>query len=259
MTILDEYTALLVNDETISLAAVLRLAKLAGQLQFLQNASDAALIRQGAQQRDLAVSDDELQQAADEYRMARGMQEVEALEAWLRARRLSFSDWEESLEDEVLERKLRAAVTENQIEQSFAQRRLSFDAATISHIVVKDVETAKELRAQIIEEAADFHMLARRHSLNEATRPAGGYVGNVRRAELDAAAEAAVFGAKPGKVVGPFKTEQGWRLIRIHALSPATLDEATRAEIQARLFDEWLSEQRRKARISIPLLEAEEK
>jgi putative peptide maturation system protein len=238
---------------------VLRLAKLNGQLQFVQRAADAALIRQGAEHLDIKVSDDELQQAADEFRMARGLHEVDALETWLMARQLSFDDWEATLEDEVIERKLRTAVTENQIELSFAQHKLSFDAATISHIVVKDMETAKELRAQIIEESADFHKLARQHSLNEATRPAGGYVGKVRRAELEAAAEAAIFGAKPGMVVGPFKTEQGWRLIRVHALSPATLDEATRAEIKARLFDEWLSARRRKARVSIPLLQAQEK
>jgi hypothetical protein len=48
-------------------------------------------------------------------------------------------------------------------------------------------------------------------------------------------------------------------LIRVHALRPATLDEATRAEIKARLFDEWLSERRRKARVSVPLLEAQDK
>src|SRR5262245_2390451 len=154
MTTLDEYIALMVNGEAISLATVLRLAKLAGQLQFVQRAADTALIRQGAEQRDLAVTDDELQQAADEFRLARGLHDAEALRAWLRARRLSFSDWEASLEDEVIERKLRAAVApENQVELSFALRKLTFDEATISHIVVKDVETAKELRAQIIEEA----------------------------------------------------------------------------------------------------------
>src|SRR6185436_6064562 len=98
MTTLDKYTALLVNDEAISLAAVLRLAKLAGQLKFMQNATDAALIRQTAEQRGITASDDELQQAADEFRLARGLHDVDTLEAWLRARQLSFSDWEASLE-----------------------------------------------------------------------------------------------------------------------------------------------------------------
>jgi hypothetical protein len=43
-------------------------------------------------------------------------------------------------------------------------------------------------------------------------------------------------------------------LIRVHALHPAILNDATREDIRSLLFEEWLVEQRARARISAPLL-----
>ncbi len=157
------------------------------------------------------------------------------------------------MEEEILTEKLRTKLTEGKIEQHFAQNKLSFDAATISRIVVADESLAKELRSQIIEEEADFYTLARQHSIDVTTRPASGYAGIVRRDDLISTLEAAIFGATVGAVVGPFKTEAGWELVKVEARHPAQLDEATRTQIVNTLFDEWLSEWRGKARISVPL------
>jgi len=254
MTDWDEETALEVNGEPLSLRDVLRSAKWRGQLGFIQATADGALIRQAAVQRGIEVSDDELQQAADDFRVARGLHEVEALEGWLAAHHLGFEEWESLLEDEVIARKLRDALTGGRAEQYFAENRLSFDAATISRLVVSDEDVAKELRAQITEEGADFYALARQHSIETATKPAGGYVGPVKRQELEAAAESAVFGAPAGKIVGPVKTDQGFDLIKVEALHPAAFNESTRAAVESLLFDEWLNEQRGRAKISVPLL-----
>ncbi len=256
MTSLSQFTALEVNGEQLSLADVLRSAKWQGQLGFLNAAADLALIRRQAAQGGIEVLDDELQQAADVFRIARGLHEAEEVEDWLAANHLTFADWERLLEDEVVTRKLRDALTESQVEQSFAENKLSFDAATISQIIVSDEEVAKELRVQIFEESADFHKLARVYSIDAVTRPASGYIGVVKRKDLAVELESAVFSAKAGRIIGPIKTDQGWRLIRVHSLHPATLDEATREQIKSSLFGEWLSRQRSKAQISAPLLEA---
>jgi len=75
---------------------------------------------------------------------------------------------------------------------------------------------------------------------------------------MEAAVESAVFGASAGKLTGPIKTDQGWCLIKVEALHPATLNDTTRPKIVSSLFAEWLDEQRRKARVSLPLLETHE-
>ena len=253
-----EETALEVNGESLSLQDVLKPAKWHGQLTFIRAATDAALIRQAAEEQGIEISDDELQRAADDFRVAHELHEVEALEHWLTRRYLTFEDWEALLEQEVITHKLRQALTQDRAEQYFAEHRLAFDAATISHLVVNDEDVAKELRAQMAEDNADFHALARQYSVDAETTLAGGYMGAVKRHELEAAAESAVFGSSAGKILGPIKTDEGFQIIKVEALHPAAFDEATRTAIESLLFKEWLDERRRKATINIPLLEIPE-
>jgi len=255
MSDLSEYVALEVNGEEISLYDVLLPAKGDGNLEFLQEAINAAIIRQEAARLAIEVSDEELQSAADEFRAAHELYDVASTDAWLAARRLTFEDWEAFIEGNALRQKLCDTITADKIEQHFAVNKLAFDAAELSRLVVSDEDIARELRAQIIEEGADFHSLARTYSIDAATRLAGGYGGKVKRADMEAAVESSVFGAQPGNVVGPFKLEDGWHLIKIESLHRADLDDALRKTIKAEVFAEWFEERLRKARIKIPLLE----
>lgn len=256
MTSLREYIAFEVNGEAVSLSDVLTLAKLGGKLQFIQDAVDATLIRQAASERGLEVSDDELQEAANDFRVARELHDTETTEAWLAANHLSQEEWESLLEESISAHKLRDALTSGRVEQHFVEQRDSFDAATVYRLVLAEEDLIRELRAQIIEEGSDFHALARQHSI-DATKLSGGYAGSIRRTDMEAAVEAAVFGGQPGKIVGPLKTDDGWQLIKIESIDSATLDDSMRETIKSLLFDEWLSERRSKARIRVRLLETE--
>lgn len=251
---MNEFTAIIINDEPLSLAVTLQQAKLRERLEFVQEAIEAALIRQAAAQAGVVVADEELQQAADRFRAARELYTGQLTAAWLQAHHLSYSEWESLLELEILTQRMRARVIGDQVQPYFTRHKLAFERAYLNRIVVRDEDTARELRAQILEEQADYYALARRHSIDDTTRPACGYVGAVKRAELDATLEAAIFGATAGSVIGPFKTELGWQLIKVREIEKAMLDEETRAAIEETLFREWLEEQRRKARVLIPLL-----
>ncbi|HEV2765678.1 MAG TPA: peptidylprolyl isomerase, partial [Pyrinomonadaceae bacterium] len=253
MTSPPDIPALEVEGETVSLRDVLRLAKFAGDLKFLQDAIDAELIRQAAARHGVEVSDKELQQAADEFRIARELHDAEATDDWLAARQLTYGDWEQMLERQVAARKLRERLTAGRVEQHFAEHMLAFEVAHVSRIVAADEDLARELRAQIVEDGADFHALARQFSTDAATRLAGGYVGPLGRADFEAASESAVFGASAGQVVGPFKTDHGWTLFKVESVERAVLDDARREAIASQLFDEWLSERRRKAKVSAPI------
>lgn len=256
MSNLGEQVAVEVNGEVVSLTEAVRVAKCAGELGFIERTIDVALIRQGTQKRGIEATDEELQAEADLFRAERELFDAEATEAWFAKNYLSFADWELWLEERVTTRKLREALAADKVEEHFAVNRLSFDEADISRIVVDDEGVALELRAQIVDDAADFHALARQHSQDSATRPAGGYAGTVRRDELEATIEAAVFGASPETLLGPFKEgREEWVLIRVEAVRRAKLDEAVRETIKEQLFTEWLAEQRGKARLSYPLLQ----
>lgn len=250
-----ELAALVVNDETITLPQVLSAALFRGQLGFLQSIADLTLIRQAAEEQGIEVSDEELQAAADQFRTNNELHKAADLLQWLADRHLTLTAWESCLEEEILTAKLRARLTEGKVEWYFAQNKLAFDAATILRLVVRDESLAKELRAQILEEDADFYALAREHSIDAMTRPVSGYAGVVRREKLIPTLEAAIFGANIGAVVGPFKTEAGWELVKVEARHPAQLDDTTRAQIVNTLFAEWLAERRNKSRIAVPLFD----
>src|SRR6476660_745868 len=149
MSDLSEYVALEVNGEDISLYDVLLPAKGSGNLNFLQEAINAAIIRQEAARLAIEVSDEELQSAADEFRAAHDLYDGASTEAWLAARRLTLEEWETFVEGSVLRKKLRDAITADKIEQHFAVNRLAFDTAELSRLVVSDEDIAKELRAQV--------------------------------------------------------------------------------------------------------------
>lgn len=252
----DDIPALTVNGEALSLADVLAYAKLNEQLQALHSAQEAELIRQAARQRGLAISDEELQEAADQFRATRELHDAERTTLWFQQYHLSFAEWEFWLESGILRRKLSDSLAAAQTEQYFATNRLNFETAELSQLVVKEEDVARELRLQITDEGADFHALARQYSIDEKTRPAGGYKGPVARAKLAAVVEAAVFGATPGAIVGPFKLPAGWTLFKVEALCRAVLDEARRAQVGDLIFAEWLAEAKRKAKTTWPLLEA---
>ncbi len=116
-----------------------------------------------------------------------------------------------------------------------------------------DEVVGQELKTQIQEENADFAELAKRHSIDKATKPYGGELGVADRSSLSPAVESAVFSANDGDVVGPIKTDMGYHLIKVHHLLLGKLDKDAAAAIRDDLFTEWLDNQRTTANVQGPL------
>ena len=254
MTGLNDITAATVNERNVSLGEVFQVLKADGKLQFLQDALRSIVISDAAQKAGLSVSDEELQTAADNFRQRRGLQSAEDTMAWLKERSMSLEDVEDRLSRAILARKLRLQVIKGKEEQYLAEHRADFDAATISHIVVPDEGLAREIKSQIDDGDEDFGVLARQYSIDTASARAGGYVGRVGRNALSAPVQAAVFGASAGDVVGPVKTDQGYHVIRVEAIDDGALDDAKKATIANRLFNDYLADARKKAGVKLDIL-----
>jgi len=255
MSQLSEYVAAEVNGEAIRLGDVVRAAKVLQRTDFLEYSEAAAIFRQAAQSRGISVSDEELQQAVDEFRAERGLEEVHDTEAWLAERHLSLDDLTTVMTDMCVQSKLQRTMFNGKVEAHFAQNQADYEGASIARIVVADEALANELAMQIRDEGADFYATARKHSTESETRRSGGYAGTVQRRDLTGAEQAAVFGAAAGAVVGPIRGRRDWRLIKIEELHSATLDADTQETIQRELFGQWFIQQRRSAKIRQPLLE----
>ncbi len=242
-----------VNGAAAGFDEVLRFLKAGDKLGFLDEWIDHKLAVAGARAHGIAASDAELQRAADDFREERGLWQAVRTFEWLRDRGLSEDDFERVIEERVLVARLRdeAVSPPRKMDAYFVESRGRFDAAELSHLATETEGKARELLAQLREEGGDFAELARRYSIDPLTSGAGGYVGVVRRGDMNPALEAPVFGGLGiGEVAGPIRTDQGFHLVRIHALRKASLeDDRTIAAVRDAMFQEWLAGERRRAKL----------
>jgi peptidylprolyl isomerase len=253
---LESIIAVTVEEQSLSLREVLHAWKVAGHLErLLDQVVQERLIARAARAEGVAVSDEELQTVADAFRKAHGLHKATDMQTWLAERHLDIEDFQILVEQPLLRRKLAEHVTAGQVERYFAENRSQFDRVRLSQIVVGREGVASELLAQITEDGADFATLALKHSLDSASAPMGGSIGVVDRKKLSPPIEAAVFGARAGAVVGPFKTAQGFHVLKVEEILPAQLDSKTTEAITDHLFEDWLRQRQRRARVRTPLLD----
>lgn len=191
----------------------------------------------------LIVSDEQLQEFADRYRMTRGFYAACEMVAFLKGAGLTYEDFEVFCEAAVLTTTLKNYLSTNRkMEDYFVDHRSEFDLARISMLLVKEKSLSDEIVIQVTEEGEDFHKLARQYSIDAATRYAGGYVGCVSRGMLPLEVAAKVFNANAGDLLGPFKREDLFQLISIEEVIKAELNEDVKEVIKERIFGEWASQ-----------------
>jgi len=196
-----------------------------------------------AKELGLAVSDDELQEFSDQYRATRGLYSSDEMLKFLKINGLTEDDFESFCETTILLMFLKNHLaTGKKIEEYFINNRSQFDQARTSILLVKEKTLADEIMIQVNEEGEDFHQLARKHSVDGATRYQGGYIGNVSRSMLSPEVSARVFNAKPGDVLGPFEREGLFQLILVEEVMRAELNDEMKEAIKEKIFVEWVSQ-----------------
>jgi len=219
---------------------LLRHLALTGQSHLFAEAALVGVVLAAARQRGLAVSDDQLQQAADRYRADRGLYAAAETLEFLRRHGLTDEDLERFCEYQVLAAALKDQLAgDPAVEAYFVVHRGLFDRAKVSVIRLATAGQAEEVLMRITEDGEDFGQLARQLSLDPATRPGGGYLGEVSRATFPPPLAARVFNARPGDVLGPFEADGGAQLLRVEGIARAELTGPVRAEIRERIFLEW--------------------
>lgn len=245
-----------VNGDQFELREALRRSMIDDEKQFLNEFILELLIRQYAAQNNLSNSIEELQVAVDELRYEKDLELAEKLRHWLKSNHQTILSLQNSIDHRLLRDKVRGSITDREIEAYFAEHQLEFDRVELHSIRLNSQEKAEELYAKIAEDGENFHLLAMEHSLDEESKPKAGYIGKLRRDELSAEIEAAVFNAQPGQVIGPIETEKGYNLFKVSAVYPANLAEE-KDKIQSLLFEKLLARLRVEAKITYPIFEEE--
>lgn len=236
-------TIVRIDDEVISTEEFIRTLKLTGQFEGLldQLVRDkvAAL---SARQQEIAVTQEEVQERADQYRRVRGLHRAADMNRYLDAINVSLDEFEKFITDSLYQDKALAAVcSDRAVEDYFKLNSPRFDAMEIGHIVVDTEGKARELMAYLADDPDGFAEMAAEHSMAD-SRERGGTIGRVLRGSLRGDIEAKVFNAAPGDLLGPFPSADrgSHEIFKVCARHPARLDEDTATEIRRLLREQWL-------------------
>jgi len=207
--------------------------------------AQAQAVRSTARAMRLACSANELQQAADRFRLERGLLTPDATTGWLAARGVNGTAWRELLKTTVLHQKLeQAAPIQEAIGARFAAKPHDFASVQAGVLTVEDEGIAHEIHLLLVEEGLSFDVLARRYSLDFAWGD-GPHPLSRRRIWRCLAPRALVAAAFRGDFRGPLDLKpiqagQMWQVFRVYGLQAPALDAETQALLRAMIVREKL-------------------
>ncbi|MEV0585344.1 TIGR04500 family putative peptide maturation system protein [Nonomuraea sp. NPDC050310] len=173
----------------------------------------AALLRAEVEQSRLELTDEELQEAVDAFRRARGLLTAASTQDWMDRRGLTQSELEGLVAGEVAIARIRERVTEGKVDAYFEAHRAEFAIARIA-------------RLELPHPAADLADETDLYTLAEHTPGA--------RLTIEDVPASQAF-ASP--------------LVKVISIHEAVLDAATRRRVERRIFDEWLAARRAEVKI----------
>jgi parvulin-like peptidyl-prolyl isomerase len=104
-----------------------------------------------------------------------------------------------------------------EVEELYRRRATNVKA---SHILLNDLETAQRVRDEIVSGKISFEDAARKYSLDQASRNAGGLLGEIAWAQTLADFQSRAFEMPVGEVSEPFETRFGFHVLRVEAHVP---------------------------------------
>jgi peptidylprolyl isomerase len=243
-----------IDDEVITSDDFVKILKLTGRYEgLMEDVLKDKLTVHAARRLGIQISDDDLQERADQLRRVWGLHRAADTNRWLDARGLTLEDLEQFVSEMIYHEKMMEKVADDAaIEEYFNLNLPKFDSIEVSHILVDSEGTARELFAILEDDPESFADMAREHSLAD-TRDEGGYIGKVMRGSLQSDIESKVFNADEGDLLGPFPSpdENHFEIFTVNAKTTAKLDDETRDEVRRIVRDEWIAARAREHGIEL--------
>ncbi len=234
----------MVKNLKFSQEEILHQVKLSCQIPTLLEAIAARqIIADTAVKEGLTIETEELQQAADNLRLANNLLKAEDTWAWLQKYHLSLDDFEELAQTNLLSNKLAMHLFADKVEAFFYEHQIDYSGAAIYEVIVDDEDVAWKLFYALQEGEISFQEIARQYVQNPDIRRAGGYQGIRRRTDFIPEIAAAVFATTRPQMLKPIITPKGAHLIWVEEIIKPELDEQLRAQILREMFAAWLKQQ----------------
>ncbi|BAY98955.1 PpiC-type peptidyl-prolyl cis-trans isomerase [Tolypothrix tenuis PCC 7101] len=188
----------------------------------------------------IQVEIEELQKAADNFRLMNALETAEDTWKWLDKHALSLDDFEELVYRNLLANKLAQHLFADKVEPYFFENQLEYAGAVIYEVILDDEDLAMELFYAIKEGETSFYDVANQYIQDIELRRKCGYRGKVNRKDLKPEISAAVFAANPPQLLKPIITSKGVHLIMVEEIIQPELSEKLRYQIISAFFADWV-------------------
>jgi putative peptide maturation system protein len=245
---INESLVVRVNDDPIYIhQAITSLDYAWHTLHVSRHLIDMSLIDQELRLRPVEVTDEELAEALTAFRRKRRLFTVAQVERWMHDHGTTQVQLETHLRDDVARAKLRARVSAGREDAYFHDHRADFDRVQVARLYTPSEEQALKLHAQLRERPEDFLAVAQTCFLERGQEDS--LFMTLQRGELHPEQAELLFSTRPGQVTLPVPSGDGYELAQVLAFVPARLDAVTRQQVRDALFEQWLEERRRTARV----------
>ncbi|MFD6897481.1 TIGR04500 family putative peptide maturation system protein [Rhodococcus sp. NPDC060086] len=250
-----ESDLLSVNGETLTVGdAILHLEGLWDRPDLLTGLIDTCTIRSALEEEPVELTDAQLQEAFDAFRRARGLLTRDATEVWMAQNHLSLNMFERTVRQEAELAVLRRRIVGDRASVWLRDHPDVLDRARIVRVVFPSRAEASEFAVRV----ADVHAYGADDAIRYFTGEAGLAVAadrgqvefcEIGRGDLDGDLANLVLASKPGTVMAARVGHDGWEIVQVLAVHRAQIDDSTLRIAEQYVFDEWLAEHRRAARV----------
>lgn len=235
---------------TVSVEEIIHQIKLACQIpSTIEDIVHRKIILSTAEEIGIKIEPQELQQAADNFRLINKLWNSSDTWSWLQKHYLSLDEFEELVHIRVLSSKLAQHLFAHKVEPFFVENQLNYTQIVMYEVVLDDEDLAMELFYAIQEGEMNFHEVTHQYIQDTELRRSGGYRGKLSRLNLKPEISAAVFAATAPQLLSPIVTSKGVHLIFVEEIIKPELTQLLRQKILSDLFLEWLKKQTSEANI----------
>ncbi|MET0988912.1 MAG: hypothetical protein ABW034_26290, partial [Steroidobacteraceae bacterium] len=213
---------------------------------LMQRLIDSCIVTGELQRRDIQVSADEVQAVFDGMRRRRGLYTAAALQAWMESSGVSRSSLNEMAIRLARSTKLRDVVVGPRAGEYFASHRAQFDEIKLAILEVGSEAAARSVAETVRSGAMRLLEAAQAMFLEPGSRHAEISFRQDARHALAAEFDGCNLesGAVHEQAVG-----DAFLVIHVLAVEPAQESPALTQRVKTKLFQDWLADQRRSARI----------
>ena len=139
--------------------------------------------------------------------------------------------------------------TAAQMQAYYKANKAQFDQAatrTVRHVLVKTKAEAVKVRALLAanDTTANWAKIAKKYSIDTGTKNSGGSLGPIKTGQMVKPFNDAAFSLKINTISAPVKSQYGWHVLEVTAITPAK--KSTYASAQAKIKSTLTSQQQTK-------------